>query len=186
MSSAKPPPDPPSDETALLWQAATKDVRKLEGEIKTPPATAGSAPRVRRPVSAPQPTEAGPSGPLPQGKGLDGRTAQRLAQGKMTIDARLDLHGRTLPEAHAAVRAFILKEFARESRCLLVITGKGMRDESDVWFERERGGIRRQFRDWLADADLTAMVLAVTPARASHGGDGAFYVLLRRKRSISE
>jgi DNA-nicking Smr family endonuclease len=35
---------------------------------------------------------------------------------------------------------------------------------------------------WLAEAGARARVLAAAPAQPRHGGEGALYVLLRRKR----
>ncbi len=186
MSPRKPPPQPPGpdEDESQLWQAATKDVHKLADDGKAAPHGTPKRIRTARPA-APQALSVSGNGPA-QGKGLDGRTAQRLAQGKLPIDARLDLHGRTLAEAHGAVRAFILQEYARGSRCVLVITGKGEREAAGPWYESPRGGIRRHLRGWLADADLANLTLALTPARPNHGGEGAFYILLRRQRPISE
>lgn len=67
--------------------------------------------------------------PNPPNPGIDRRTALRLREGRMEIDGRIDLHGMTLAQAHQAVVRFILQMVAAEKRCLLVITGKGQRDE---------------------------------------------------------
>ncbi|NNE82945.1 MAG: hypothetical protein HKN28_03145, partial [Alphaproteobacteria bacterium] len=58
---------------------------------------------------------------------------------------------------------------------VLVITGKGS--------VREGGGIlRRRLPDWLNQSICRPHVLAFATARPEHGGSGAFYVLLRRRR----
>ena len=105
----------------------------------------------------------------------------------MQIEARLDLHGMTLAEAEPAVRDFIRRQYASGKRCVLIITGKGTgkiekNKDEDLWFESRPGGIRRNFFHWLDNPDLKPLVLSVSPARAAHGGSGAFYVLLRRQR----
>lgn len=116
--------------------------------------------------------------------GLDRRTAQRLREGRMEIEGRIDLHGMTLPQAHQAVTAFIHRMIAAEKRCLLVITGKGDRETpKDLpWYEAPRGQIRQNLPVWLADAELAPFILSTSPARPEHGGNGAVYVLLRRQR----
>ena len=127
-------------------------------------ATAKLAPRQQRaPVGQP----AHRPGHLP---GVDRRTAERLRRGKMPIEARLDLHGHNLQQAHQAVNAFIAAHYAAGHRCLLVITGKGA------------GVLQSHVPDWLKRAPLSGLVLALAEARQTDGGSGAFYVLLRRRR----
>lgn len=59
------------------------------------------------------------------GREMDGKMAARVRAGKITIDARLDLHGDTVDQARARVQAFVLGAVDRGYRCILVITGKG-------------------------------------------------------------
>jgi len=101
-----------------------------------------------------------------------------LAQlGQIEIDGRIDLHGRTLNEAHAALLHFLHRAQGEGFRTVLVITGKGGPDP-----ERGRGVLRRQVPLWLTLPDLRAYVLAVEEAHIAHGGAGALYVRLRRGR----
>ena len=53
-------------------------------------------------------------------------------------------------------------------------TGKGAIGE---------GILRRNVPGWLAASPLGGRILTIQPAHSRHGGDGAFYVLLRRKRA---
>lgn len=110
---------------------------------------------------------------LGQYANIDANTAERFRKGNYPIEATLDLHGMTSEKAHAALIRFIGSHHKRKSRCLLVITGKGKTGE---------GVLRRALPGWLADDALAAMILAFDNAKAKHGGSGAFYVLLRRKR----
>jgi|APSaa5957512535_1039671.scaffolds.fasta_scaffold28889_3 DNA-nicking Smr family endonuclease len=117
--------------------------------------------------------------------GLDKRNAERLRRGQMTIEARLDLHGHTQANAHGAVHAFIAASHAAGRRCVLIITGKGgPRDDFDSGFmpDRDSGVLRRNLPRWLGEAPVRAKVLRLESARPQHGGDGAYYVLLKRKR----
>ena len=109
---------------------------------------------------------------------LDRRTQKDLSRGKRTPDASIDLHGMTLAQAHAALTRFVLASFATRRRLILVITGKGQRGD-EPW-DTPRGLLRRQVPDWLASPPLGSVVQEVLPAHRSHGGSGAYYVVLRR------
>ncbi len=103
---------------------------------------------------------------------------QRVARGKEAIDARLDLHGLTQSEAHAALLRFLRQASAREARLVLVITGKGVRGEG----AGERGVLKRQVPHWLALPEFRSLVIGFEDAGVKHGGAGALYVRLRRMR----
>ncbi|MEQ1706135.1 MAG: Smr/MutS family protein, partial [Rickettsiales bacterium] len=102
--------------------------------------------------------------------GIDRSTAENFRKGKDPIDAKLDLHGMTQENAHHALVNFIAKQAKLENRRLLVITGKGS------------GILRASLPRWLTLPDLNRFILAFDVAKAKHGGDGAFYILLKRKR----
>ena len=104
---------------------------------------------------------------------VDKATATKLRGGKMRIDARLDLHGLKVSDAHHRTHHFILGAIARGARTLLIITGKGRRGE---------GMIRRELPYWLEAPALQPFILAMTYARPEEGGEGAYRILLRRPR----
>jgi DNA-nicking Smr family endonuclease len=112
--------------------------------------------------------------------GLDRRQKQRLARGTETIDGRIDLHGRTQSEAHAALLGFLRHAQAEGARYVLVITGKG--GMSGPGSAGERGILKRQVPQWLRLPEFRLLVLAVEDAHAAHGGEGALYVRVRRTR----
>lgn len=114
--------------------------------------------------------------PLQIGKceGLDKRTAERMAAGKLSIDARLDLHGYRLQEAYLQLLQFIERCYARGARNLLIITGKGKIEGSGV--------IRENTPNWLNEPQIREKIIAVTYADRKNGGEGALFVLLRRKQ----
>ncbi len=111
---------------------------------------------------------------------LDRRSLRRLRQGRAAPEARIDLHGMTLEEAHGALTRFILSAQARGLRLVLVITGKGEGRE-ELPFPYRRGVLRRQVPVWLRTAPLSLVVAEVGEAYRRHGGEGAFYVRLRRR-----
>jgi DNA-nicking Smr family endonuclease len=108
---------------------------------------------------------------------IDRKARQKLARGHDTIDARIDLHGRTQAQAHRALRKFLLDAHAAGHRYVLVITGKGR--------DQEQGILRRQVPLWLEAPDLRGLVVGFDTAHTGHGGAGALYVRVRRKRQRS-
>jgi DNA-nicking Smr family endonuclease len=98
-----------------------------------------------------------------------------------SIEARLDLHGMTQTEAHAALLRFLRRARNNGAKFVLVITGRGTRGE-----RADRGVLKRQVPLWLAMPELRAYVIGFEQAHASHGGEGALYVRLRRQRQATE
>lgn len=100
----------------------------------------------------------------------------RVARGRAAIDGRLDLHGLTQGEAHAALLRFLRAAVSRGARLVLVITGKGARGDG------ERGVLKRQVPQWLSLPEFRALIVGYEDAHVAHGGEGALYVRVRRSR----
>ena len=113
---------------------------------------------------------------------MDRKTFGRMKKGKLSPEARIDLHGMTLDRAHSALTRFILTQHAKGRRLVLVITGKGKDRDGDGPIPVRRGVLKHQAPQWLSMPPLAQAVLQVSPAHISHGGDGAYYVYLRRHR----
>ena len=106
---------------------------------------------------------------------LDRRSMDRLRKGKLRPTDQIDLHGLTVEKAHGAFNNIIRRAYAEGTRCILVITGKGL--------TKQRGGvIRRELPQWINAAENRDRILGFSPARPQDGGDGAFYVLIKRKK----
>lgn len=115
--------------------------------------------------------------------GIEPNLKQRLVRGREEIDGTIDLHGMRQVEAHAALSRFIHARHARGDRTLLVITGKGLKKlGDDAAVIVERGVLRQMLPIWLSEPNLAPMVAGWDVAAQGHGGDGAFYVRLRRER----
>jgi DNA-nicking Smr family endonuclease len=112
---------------------------------------------------------------------LGRRFKQRVARGRAPIDARIDLHGLTQKQAHAALLQFFRGAQADGARIVLIVTGKGTaRAGSDS--ECGRGVLRRQVPIWLSLPEFRAFITGFEDAHVGHGGEGALYVRLRRGR----
>ncbi len=175
-----------------LWRAVLSTVRPLAGRElpaapqatpkimpkaalkaahKTVPAPAGAGQRARAAM-------AGSSGAVPGqahtagAQGIEPNRARRIVVGREPIGARLDLHGMDQDRARAALLAFLQRAQTEGLRAALVITGKGLSGD---------GVLRRRAPEWLAEPALRGVVAGVARAHPRHGGDGAFYVALKRK-----
>ena len=111
---------------------------------------------------------------------MDAGTHRRMQRGKMSPEARLDLHGMTLADAHPALIGFVQASHVAGRRLVLVITGKGRDRDEGGPIPARPGILRRQLPLWVSHPPLSALVLDVRPAHRRHGGSGAYYVYLRR------
>ncbi len=174
----------PDTEDETLWRSAMQEVKPLKKdahpeEIGEP----AGEPEDTATKTQPSKTPDIPKEP-PPAAGIDRRTEEKLRQGKFSIEGRLDLHGHTQAQAHNELIQFIERGFERGQRCLLVITGKGSiggREEGG-WYESEPGVLKREVPRWLTEGPLAGKVITFTQAQPKHGGEGALYVYLRRKK----
>lgn len=113
---------------------------------------------------------------------MDRKTHRNMTRGKLEPDARIDLHGMTLAEAHPELIRFLLNAQDRGARLALVITGKGKKGLDDGPIPQRQGVLRHQVPQWLRLPPLGPVVMQVTEAHLKHGGSGAYYVYLRRNR----
>ncbi len=100
--------------------------------------------------------------------GLRQTTVKKLRKGQIGVEAELDLHGFTVPEAGIKLTQFIHFAMEHRLRCVKVIHGKGKRCQSIL---------KQQVNHWLQQREE---VLAFSSATARDGGTGAIYLLLRR------
>jgi DNA-nicking Smr family endonuclease len=189
------PPRGLSAEERALWQKVTETAvpmhpdhpRKVTKDAKQPRPShqPGEAPpRFRIGQKAAQTAPAHPAAPDPAHAPvrMDRKSFDRMKRGKLSPEARIDLHGMTVAQAHPALTSFILRAHADGKRLVLVITGKGKRAEDDGPIPVRRGVLKHQVPHWLTSPPLGSAVLQITPAHAKHGGTGAYYVYLKRQR----
>ena len=96
--------------------------------------------------------------------------------GLLGIDDKIDLHGMRQERAHAALGAFLRRSQTRGDRVVLVVTGKGASGEEG------RGVLRGAVPGWLSQPELRELVVGFEEAARRHGGSGALYVRIRRRR----
>lgn len=188
-SNKKKQADPIDD--AALWGHVTTGIKPLDRRHKNlltladgPAVTVPPPPRQPRtattaPAAPPRPVKkpvALPDLDHSSSPGLDKSTAAKLKKGRQPIEGRLDLHGMTQSEAHPALDSFIDNAYRAGKRGVLVITGKGTKLDGSV------GVLRQAVPRWLNLPPNRPRILAFSHATAKDGGEGALYVLLKRKR----
>jgi DNA-nicking Smr family endonuclease len=182
---------PISDEERALWQMIAKTAMPLKRRRKSEPKPLPPAPpekpaaKLGKPkTKAPPPKAPAPVAPPPvrphelthgNAVGIDKRQAERFRRGKTPIEGKIDLHGRTQQEAHDDLHHFLARAHAAGKRMVLVITGKGITGAKS-------GVLKENVPRWLNEPSLRRHVLAFDYAEPQHGGEGALYVLLKRKK----
>ena len=113
---------------------------------------------------------------------MDSKAFRKMKSGKLKPEARIDLHGMTLAEAQPRLTRFILDAYDDQKRLVLVITGKGKSRDHGGPIPVRFGVLRNQVPAWLKQFPLGPLVLQTTTANQRHGGEGALYVYLKRRR----
>lgn len=171
-----------NEDDEALWNELTQDFQKIEQPIlieKTPP----ELPPIRNSINTTEVYSGNRLEELQIGelKDIDRNTAQKFRRGEFKIERRLDLHGYTEDAAWHAVENFVKNAYIEGLRCILIVTGKGSSHPEDDIFTKH-GIIRERVPVWLNTRQLRPLILSVTHAQIKDGGEGALYVLLRRKR----
>lgn len=104
--------------------------------------------------------------------GLQQKILRDLRQGKLPIDAELDLHGYTLAQAEQQLLAFLSTAQQQRYRLVHIIHGKGHRGQAELPI------LKNMVHQYLQQIPL---VLAYSSASRHQGGSGAVNVLLKTK-----
>tara|TARA_B100000989_G_scaffold298004_1_gene285675 strand:- start:2544 stop:2957 length:414 start_codon:yes stop_codon:yes gene_type:complete len=97
----------------------------------------------------------------------------------------IDLHGYSLDEANKKIKILIRRSFEEGVEKLIVITGKGIHsnNESDPFVSKKLGILKYSVPEFLKkDEELINIVKNLSPAKIEDGGEGAFYVYLRKRK----
>tara|TARA_B110000014_G_scaffold257257_2_gene241567 strand:+ start:92 stop:640 length:549 start_codon:yes stop_codon:yes gene_type:complete len=105
----------------------------------------------------------------------------------LKIDKKIDFHGRGLLEAEQIFSSTIEECFNKNKRCLLFVTGKGLfKTKNHDYVSKPQlyhGVIRAEFFNWVKSKKFSKHILSFEQASTEHGGDGAFYVYLRKNKN---
>lgn len=184
-------------EEAEVWAKVAQTVTPLTKRRPVPPlaregdqpTAAGEAPGRATPakkakgrVPPPLPPKPTPSGPAKETQPhLDGSWERRISRGTLVPDFSLDLHGSNLETAYGRLMHGLTQAKAMGARVVLVVTGKP-RPVDPMDRGEKRGAIRSKIADWLAASEHARDIVAIRGAHRRHGGPGAIYVVLKKRR----
>lgn len=187
-----------SSEEAEVWARVTRTVKPLvkrrpvpprDGEGGQPKTGGGAQPIAPPPAKkvkgrVPPPLPPKPAAPKPKVESplhLDGSWEKRISKGTLIPDFSLDLHGSNLENAYQRLMHGLAQAKAMGARVVLVVTGKPRPVDAMDRGER-RGAIRAKISDWLAASEHAGDIVAIRGAHRRHGGAGAIYVVLKKRR----
>jgi DNA-nicking Smr family endonuclease len=162
LPPAKPEPAPPAKPIARVS-------RKAPGRKPSPPPSPPKMASTARDVVAQR-----------EG-GLDSSWDRKLMRGTVMPDYTLDLHGASLDAAYTRLLHGLAQARALDARVVLVVTGKPRPVDAADRGTR-RGAIRAKIVDWLAASSMASDIATIRNAHRRHGGSGALYVILKRRR----
>lgn len=162
-----------------LWHAFTADIRPLFGHARpAAPTATDPAPEALPSKPAAKPAPAAPQRALApeirvgeQPGGLDRKRWRSLRRGDAPSERTLDLHGRRVNDAHAALRAFLHDASLDGVRTVTIVTGKGPQPDGGI--------LKRELPHWLNAADLRPLVLGAAHPHPTN--TGAVNILLRKR-----
>ncbi|MGX9117767.1 Smr/MutS family protein [Mesorhizobium sp. BHbsci] len=168
-----------SEDDRVLWNLVARTAKPLKGksasdipaigpdvgdDTKPPPRVQAMAPAAATKAKAQHVSHV-----------IDEPTLEKLSKGRLPIEGRVDLHGLSQDEAYSLLFSFLHRAHAGGIRYVLVITGKGSSSGGD-------GILRRAVPAWLSTPPFRPLVSSHDHAARNHGGSGALYVRLRRRR----
>lgn len=182
------PPRGLSEEEMRAWEKLAATVTPLTSGVQ---ARRAPEPVVHKTRPDPAPKQAAPILPQPpvvpparpqygSDAGLDSHWERRLRGGTLVPDFTLDLHDHSLDAAYHRLMDGL--DLARETgaRIVLIIAGRE-RGAPAADRGNSRGAIRSKLLDWLAASRHASSIAAIRNAHRRHGGEGALYVILRRR-----
>ena len=96
---------------------------------------------------------------------------------------KLDLHELSLNEANKIVKKFVIQSFEERYRKLLIITGKGLRSQihKNPYLSEQMNILKYSVPEFIKnDEDLLEKISSISTADLKDGGEGAFYIFLRK------
>ena len=99
----------------------------------------------------------------------------------------IDLHGYTLEEANKTIENFIHQSFREKINKLIVVTGKGLhsQNEKDPYVSKDLSILKYSVPEFIENnKNLMSIINEIKDASIEDGGSGAFYIFLKKNRSI--
>ena len=100
--------------------------------------------------------------------------------------SEIDLHGYSLDEANKEIRKFILRCYENGYDKLRIVTGKGLHsnNENDPYVSRDLSILKFSVPNFIKNnKELMNLIIEFKEATIQDGGEGAFYIYLRKKNA---
>jgi DNA-nicking Smr family endonuclease len=107
---------------------------------------------------------------------------------KLTFKTRsIDLHGYSLEEANKSIENFIITSYQENINKLIVVTGKGIhsQNEKDPYVSKDLSILKYSVPEFISNnKNLMKIIYEMKDAKIEDGGSGAFYIFLKKNKSI--
>ena len=98
----------------------------------------------------------------------------------------LDLHGYTLDEANTIIEDFVYQSYLKRINKLIIVTGKGLhsQNEKDPYVSKDLSILKYSVPEFISNnKKLMNIIHEMQDAKIEDGGDGAFYIILKKNKS---
>ena len=99
------------------------------------------------------------------------------------------MHGYSLSDANVKIKQFIEESFNLGAEKLIIVTGKGIhsQNEKDPYISKKLGILRYSVPEYINNnVSLNNLIKELSPAKIEDGGEGAFYIYLRKKNDYKK
>ena len=99
----------------------------------------------------------------------------------------IDLHGYTLEQANKTIEDFIYQAYREKVNKLIVVTGKGIhsQNEKDPYVSKDLSILKYSVPEFIENSkSLMNIINEIKDANLEDGGSGAFYIFLKKNKSI--
>ena len=103
---------------------------------------------------------------------------------KENLIKKIDLHGYSLEEANIKIEDIIKVYYGVGVKKIIVITGKGLHSNhiEDPYISKDLGILKNSIPEFIKNnKELMSLIQNIEIAKADDGGEGAFYIYLKKK-----
>ena len=108
-----------------------------------------------------------------------------IQKNKINKIKSIDLHGYSLDDANLAIKDFIIESYGSGINKLIVVTGKGLHSEhdKDPYVSKKLGILKYSVPEYIKNNfELMKVINSMEKAKIEDGGEGAFYINLKKKK----
>ena len=98
----------------------------------------------------------------------------------------IDLHGYTLEQANKLIEDFIIKSYKESINKLIVVTGKGLHSQNkkNPFVSKDLSILKYSVPEFISNNEgLMNIIHEIQNASIEDGGEGAFYIFLKKNKS---